>query len=211
MVSRRLSRDGTQITIGFALKTDLAPPDSPCSLSFSCGLVLFALLKVSHLCDGSPFISLHPAAAIWFKAIRGRIIRPSRKAETVVGLPLILSDQTLDFYSRVETHEENRVQHCTMDHTERVQRLYAEPCITGHDARSYLGTDESAGQFLFASDFCVNLHLSVAEKKALHEQHLMGDLWTCLRHWSRNKSEINASHRSHTGPKSGEADLPSAH
>lgn len=97
MVSRRLSRDGTQITIGFALKTDLAPPDSPCSLSYSCGLVLLALLKVSHLCDGSPFISLHPAAAIWFKAIRGRIIRPSRKAETVVGLPLILSDQTLDF------------------------------------------------------------------------------------------------------------------
>lgn len=85
MVPRRLSRDGTQITIGFALKTDLAPPDSSCSLSYSCGLVLWALLKVPHLCDGSPFIRLHPAAAIWFKAIRGRIIRPSRKAETVVG------------------------------------------------------------------------------------------------------------------------------
>lgn len=101
MVSRGLSGDGTQITIGFALKTDLAPPDSPCSLSYSCGLVLLALLEVLHLCDGSPFISLHPAAAIWFKAIRGRIIRPSRKAETVAGLPLILSDQTPDFYSWV--------------------------------------------------------------------------------------------------------------
>lgn len=54
MVSRRLSRGVTQITIRFVLKTDLVPLDSPCSLSYSCGLVLLALLKVLHLCDSSP-------------------------------------------------------------------------------------------------------------------------------------------------------------
>lgn len=52
-----------------------------------------------------PLYQPSPCSYNMIKAIRRRIIRPSRKGETVVGLPLILTDQTLDFYSWEETYE----------------------------------------------------------------------------------------------------------